>query len=88
MKKYFPLLYCLCAMSISVVGQTDTSTSKDSIHIIKLENEWARAMVRKDEKVFQRLLASDFFYTENDKMYTRAEIMASLMSPAESIQNA
>lgn len=88
MKKYHLFFSLMCAVTISVFGQTAKTVSKDSVQIIKLENEWARAMVRKDEKVFQRLLAADFFYTENDKMYTRAEIIAALMSPAETIQNA
>lgn len=45
-------------------------------------------MTKKDEKVFQKLLANDFFYTENDKMYTRAEILEAVRSPSEKVQKA
>ena len=60
----------------------------DSTLIIKLENDWAKALINRDEKTFNKLLATDFFYTENDKMYSRAEVIQSSMSVSETIENA
>ena len=42
-------------------------------------------MVKKDFKVFNQLLAGDFLYTENEKMYTRDEVLQSVMSTSETI---
>ena len=60
----------------------------DSALIIKLENDWANALVNRDKKVFNKLLADDFFYTENEKMYTRAEVMEAVMSTSETVEKA
>lgn len=69
-------------------GQQHKTKTGVSALIIKLENDWAKALVNRDEKVFNKLLAADFFYTENEKLYTREEVIASVMSISETIVSA
>jgi len=85
MKKHLLLITLAVFISTFLVGQTPMTSKGDSIAIIQLENDWAKAMVKKDFKVFNQLLAIDFLYTENEKMYTRDEVLQSVMSTAETI---
>jgi hypothetical protein len=84
------LLFIAMAILISsiVFGQLAEKRSKDSALIIKLENDWSKALVKRDGKVFERLLANDFFYTENEKLYSRGEVMESVMSKADTVESA
>lgn len=60
----------------------------DSADIINLENKWTEALTKKDEDAFRKFLPENFIYTENDKMYSRDEVLQSLMSPAETVDEA
>ena len=87
------LAFLMTAMAISFsinsFGQNTQNANKiDSALIIKLENDWAKALVNRDKKVFNKLLADDFFYTENEKMYSRAEVIQSVMSETETVEKA
>jgi ketosteroid isomerase-like protein len=77
-------------VSISAIecGRNREKNNNDSTIIIQLENDWAKALVNRDEAVFNKLLAADFFYTENDKMYSRAEVIQSVISIAEKVESA
>jgi ketosteroid isomerase-like protein len=50
----------------------------DSAAVLKLEDEFARALVKHDVAVFRRQLAKGFVYTENDQMMNRDEMLKSL----------
>jgi ketosteroid isomerase-like protein len=45
-------------------------------------------LINRDEKVFNKLLAGDFIYTENEKMYSRTEVIQSVMSVMDTVNNA
>jgi Domain of unknown function (DUF4440) len=47
----------------------------DTRALLRLEDDWARALVKRDTLVFQRLLAHGFVYTENDKTMDRATVL-------------
>ena len=68
--------------------RTKGGMNNDSAQIIKLENDWTIALINRDEKIFNKLLAVDFFYTENEKMYSRAEVIESSMSVSDTIEKA
>lgn len=78
--------------SIYSFGQNTYKPGKqnrgDSTLIIKLENDWAKALITRDGIVFNKLLGDDFFYTENEKMYSRAEVIQSVMSGSETVKKA
>ena len=54
----------------------------------ELENFWTIALIKRDEKTYNKLLANDFFYTENDKMFSRAEVIAATISISDTIESA
>lgn len=75
-----------CFSQITLNAQNETEI--DSAIIVKLENDWANAMVAHDQSVFNNLLADDFIYTENEKMYSRAEVMQTLMADSVTVEKA
>ena len=88
MKKKLLLFAVTVSISSIVFGQQQKTNSNDSTLILQLENDWAKALIKRDEAVFNKLLAADFFYTENEKLYSRAEVIQSVMSVSETIASA
>ena len=84
------ILYLILTFSISSFScaQQPKKHTGDQSVVLQLEEDWAKALVNKDEKVFNKLLADDFIYTENEKMYPRAEVLKSVMSEAETVSSA
>src|SRR5438046_5542081 len=83
-----PIVIIFFSTSFSF-GQTNkTRKETDSTSIIKFENDWAKALIKRDKTVFNKLLADNFFYTENEKMYSRAEVIRSVMSESETVKKA
>ncbi len=62
--------------------------TNDSTIIIQLENNWAKALMNKDETLFRKYITSDFIYTENDKLYSSEEVLQSLLNTADVVENA
>jgi Domain of unknown function (DUF4440) len=56
--------------------------------LFALEEEWTRALVRRDAATFDRLLASRFVYTENDQVMTREELIRSVVSGSDTVESA
>ena len=48
-----------------------------------LEDDWARALVKRDPVVFERLLADGFVYTENDQMMDSATVLNSVVAGSD-----
>ena len=88
MKKKLLLFAFTFSISSIAFAQHKKTNSSDSTLIIQLENDWAKALIIRDETVFNKLLATDFFYTENEKLYSRTEVMQSVMSESDTIANA
>src|SRR5258705_11899285 len=61
---------------------------RDTTALVKLEDDWARALVRRDTVVFQRLLAPGFVYSENDQTMTRADVLKSVGSGTDTVDAA
>jgi len=45
---------------------------------IQLEDQWATALVQRDTRTFDRLLAPNFVYTENASVMNRGDVMKSV----------
>ena len=55
-------------------GVTDTSRLA-SLSPLELEDRWTTALVKRDTRTFDRLLAPDFVYTENASVMNRADVI-------------
>ena len=58
-----------------IAAQQKAVTTSSAAEIIRLENQWATGLVKRDRMAFERLLAPKFVYTENDKLMSRAEVI-------------
>lgn len=88
MKKQLLFLVLIVSLSSFAFSQQQKIQVSDSVKIIRLENDWATALLSRNESVFNKLLADDFIYTENEKLYTRAEVIQSVMSVADTVNSA
>src|SRR3982750_15588 len=53
-----------------------------------LEGGWTRALVRRDARTFDRLLAPRFVYTENDQVMTREELIRAVVAGSDTVESA
>ena len=71
-------------------GQTSSRpTSSSNLMPIRLEDQWTTALVRRDAKAFDQLLAQNFVYTENATIMNRGDVIRSVNGPdrVESARN-
>jgi ketosteroid isomerase-like protein len=55
--------------------------------ISTLEDEWIQAVIRRDAMAFNRLLAPDFVYTENDRVYTKQELIKEITTGTDTVRS-
>ena len=77
------LLLALAAPPL--VAQQKTVTAGPAAEIIRLENQWATGLVKRDRVLFEKLLAPKFVYTENDKLMSRAEVLHEVAEGADRV---
>jgi ketosteroid isomerase-like protein len=56
--------------------------------LLRLEDEWTRALVRRDSAAFDRLLAPRFVYTENDQVMTKPQLIGAVVRGADTVEAA
>src|SRR3989442_11968151 len=57
----------------------------DTRALLRLEDEWASALVKRDRVAFERLLADGFVYTENDQMMDRTAVLNSVVAGSDTV---
>jgi ketosteroid isomerase-like protein len=60
----------LLVLALVVQGQ-----EADTRALLRLEDDWAGALVKRDTVTFKRLLADGFVYTEDDQVMDRAAVL-------------
>ena len=53
--------------------------------IAALEEEWIQAVIKRDAAAFDRLLAPEFVYTEDDRVYTKAQLIKEVTTGADTV---
>jgi Domain of unknown function (DUF4440) len=72
---------CALMMMLLVFGIQDA----DARAVLRLEDSWASALVKRDSVVFNRLLAPGFVYTENDQLMDRAAVIRSVVAGPDTV---
>jgi ketosteroid isomerase-like protein len=75
----------LLMLALVVQGQGQDA---DTRALLRLEDDWASALVKRDTVVFNRLLADGFVYTENDQVMDRAAVLQSVSSGSDTTEAA
>jgi ketosteroid isomerase-like protein len=92
---------CALAMGVSVAGTVDADAQvarrgKEPAvagtpverTLFAFEEDWTRALVRRDGATFDRLLDPQFVYTENDQVMTKDELIRAVVSGADTVESA
>ena len=64
-------------------ARTDSTATQRAL--VRLEDQWAAALVRRDGATFRRLLAPGFIYTEDDRVMTRDELLREITSGTDTV---
>lgn len=72
------------ALAAQVRTPSASSTERD---LIALENEWTRALVKRDTAAFRRILSPRFVYTENAEVSSADDVIKSVVG-AERVESA
>jgi hypothetical protein len=59
--------------------------SPDSLALVRLEDGWAQALVKRDGAFFSRTLAPGFVYTEDNRLMTRDEVIHEAITGADTV---
>lgn len=73
----------MLALALIVQGQ-----DADTRELLRLEDGWASALVKRDTVTFKRLLADGFVYTENDQVMDRAAVLESVSRGSDTVEAA
>ena len=72
-------------LALALVAQTQNA---DTRALLRLEDDWASALVKRDTVTFKRLLADGFVYTENDQVMDRAAVLESVSRGSDTVEAA
>jgi len=56
--------------------------------LLRLEDDWAVGLIRRDAAVFRRLLADGFIYTENDRTVGRDDVLHDIVAGPDTVETA
>jgi ketosteroid isomerase-like protein len=73
--------FVLAAVLLATAAPQDTEPRV----LLRLEDDWAVALVRRDGAVFRRLLADGFIYTEDDRSMSRDEVLHEVVAGADTV---
>lgn len=59
--------------------------SADSASLVRLEDGWGQALMKRDASFFGRTLAPGFVYTEDNRVMTREEVIHEATSGADTV---
>jgi len=57
----------------------------DTRALLRLEDDWASGLVKRDRVTFERLLADGFVYTEDDQMMDRTTVLTSVVAGSDTV---
>jgi ketosteroid isomerase-like protein len=93
--------WCVLVLGLSIAGPRDAhaqiarsgkerATAETPIErtLFALEEDWTRALVRRDGATFDRLIAEQFVYTENDQVMTKDELIRAVVSGSDTVESA
>jgi Domain of unknown function (DUF4440) len=78
------MTFVLVAVLLAASAPQDTEPRV----LLRLEDEWALALVHRDGAVFQRLLADRFIYTEDDRTMSRDDVLHEVVAGADTVMTA
>jgi len=79
-------LLCVALLAPGAAARAQATASVATTReLVRLEDSWTTAVVKRDGGAFDRLLAPGFVYTENDKLMTRGDVVRSVTSGSDTV---
>ena len=79
--KRIAIAVCVVVLVFAVAILAQQKSASVQQELIKLENEWAKSVVKLDLAFMERILADDYTWTDPEgKIHTKAEEIASIKS--------
>ena len=79
---------CVSAPALAAQQPSPQPTTAVERALFRLEDQWTRALVRRDSAAFARLLAPRFVYTENDQVMTKAQLIEAVVRGTDTVETA
>lgn len=84
--KYASAVALLFAIPQPIFAQAAIAQSQVERTLLRLEDDWAKALVRRDAGTFRRLLAPRFVYTEDASVMNKEELIRGLTSGTDTVE--
>jgi hypothetical protein len=85
----FPFVRAILLVVLAAPGAPAQKKVKEpkpgAVELVRLENQWAAGLVKRDRALFDKLLAPKFIYTENDKLMRRDDVLNDITSGADTV---
>ena len=75
----------LLALFLSCPTYLSAQTAAARRQIAMLEEEWIKSVIRRDAGAFNRLLAPDFVYTEDDRGYNKDQLIKEVTTGSDTV---
>src|SRR5258705_13203571 len=72
----------------AVDAQTPSGQDTEAQVLLRLEDDWALGLTRRDAALFRRLLADGFVYTEDDRTIGRDDVLRDIVAGPDTIEKA
>jgi ketosteroid isomerase-like protein len=83
-----PIIVLLATQAPSLAAQTPHPPDTTARGLLRLEDDWAVGLTRRDVAVFQRLLADGFVYTEDDRTVGRDAVLHDVAAGPDTVDSA
>ncbi len=81
-------LHFAVLLATLVASRSPRTQDADARALLQLEDDWARALIRRDATVFHRLLADGFIYTEDDRTVGRDDLLRDIVAGPDTVEAA
>lgn len=68
------------------IAQTPSVQDTEAHVLLRLEDDWALGLTRRDTALFQRLLADGFVYTEDDRTVGREVVLHDVVAGPDTVE--
>ena len=76
------------AEPVAVNARTPTVQDTEAQVLLRLEDDWALGLTRRDAALFRRLLADGFVYSEDDRTVSRDDVLRDIVAGPDTVETA
>jgi len=82
------VLLAAALLAALVAGRFPVMQDPQPRVLLRLEDDWAQALIHRDAAVFRRLLADGFIYTEDDRTVSRDDVLHDVVAGLDTVTTA